>query len=132
MNSISQFKSHSPPQRKAEKRKIMSTPAVTPEAPAVSTASPERQTVRQSEHASIPSTDKHYRLTGEMAEPPAKEETPEPQVPPVKEGESATPNASETAAGSEPAKPAQKTAATSENRWAKITRENRELRERPI
>src|ERR1035438_8852338 len=85
----------------------MSTPAVTPEAPAVSTASPERQTVRQSEHASIPSTDKHYRMTGEMpeAKPAEKVATPEPQVPPVKEGESATPGASEIAAASEPAKP---------------------------
>ena len=106
----------------------MSTRAVTPETPAVSTESA-RPAVRQSEHATIPSTDKHYRLTGEMTEPLAKEETPEPQVPPVKEGESATPGASETAAASEPAKPTQKTAATSENRWAKITRENRELRE---
>jgi hypothetical protein len=110
----------------------MSTPAVTPEAPAVSTASV-RPAVRQSEHATIPSTDKHYRLTGEMPEAKLAEAEPKTettQVPPVKEGESATPGASETAAGSEPAKPAQKTAATSENRWAKITRENRELRER--
>src|ERR1035438_8661325 len=122
----------------------MSTPAVTKEAPAVST--PDREPTSRF----LP-TGKNYRLTGELPEKldvaatqlvddgehvPAvireerERERVEPQVPPVKEGESATPGASETAAGSEPAKPAQKTAATSENRWAKITRENRELRER--
>jgi hypothetical protein len=119
----------------------MSTPAVTKEASAVST--PDREPTSRF----LP-TGKNYRLTGELPEKldvaatqlvddgehvPAvirEEREKETQVPPVKEGESATPNASETAAGSEPAKPAQKTAATSENRWAKITRENRELRER--
>src|ERR1017187_5923293 len=119
----------------------MSTPAVTKEAPAVST--PDREPTSRF----LP-TGKNYRLTGELPEKldvaatqlvddgehvPAvirEEREKETQVPPVKEGESATPGASETAAGSEPAKPPQKTAATSENRWAKITRENRELRER--
>jgi hypothetical protein len=118
----------------------MSTPAVTKETPAVST--PEREAT-----SNFLPTGKNYRLTGELPEKldvaatqlvddgehvPAvirEEREKETQVPPVKEGESATPE-SEIAAGSEPAKPLQKTTATSENRWAKITRENRELRER--
>jgi hypothetical protein len=114
----------------------MPYPAVTEETPAVS----------ESQSNFLP-TDEKYRLMGEMpsASTPdprqireenrrksakIKEKPQEPEVPPVKEGESAAPGESETAAGSEPAKPQKKTPASSESRWQKITRENRELREK--
>ncbi len=81
-------------------------------------------------------TDKHYRMTGEMpaetVEAPATSENEEKDIKPL-ESEGSAPSESETAAASEtapPQEPRQKTAATSENRWAKVTRENRELRER--
>jgi hypothetical protein len=101
----------------------MSTPAVTVETPAVS----ERR--QASEHSTFLSNDKHYRLTGELPEEKPQDVKPEVEDQPVKEGDSAPP--SETAAGSEPAKPQERrTQQTSENRWQKLSRENRELRER--
>jgi hypothetical protein len=110
----------------------MSRPAVTEETPAVS-----------SEPNFLP-TDKNYRLTGEMpadtesasaafSEVAEKEDK---ETPPEKDAASAA--ASDTAAASEAAdtqreredQQHRKTAATSESRWAKISRENRELREK--
>lgn len=101
----------------------MRTSAVTQDAPAVS----ERPTF-------LP-TDRNYRMTGQLAdteEPPAVSR--EEEIKPSEPEASAPPEPSETAAASEAApqqeKPQQKTAQTSESRWAKITRENRELRDR--
>ena len=106
----------------------MSTTAVTQETPAVSTPA----VPQKSEHAEfLPSNDRHYRMTGEIAEPEKSaviEEAPAASAEPVQE---ATPKpGDDTAAASEAAPPQKKTAATSENRWQKITRENKELRER--
>ena len=127
----------------------MSTRAVTPDAPAVSISSSEDRT------SNFLPTDEKYRLTGEM---PSESEHDPRQVreqnrakaagkerPSAKEDDSATPGetktpseieaesaaaASDTAAASEAAKPQKKTAASGENRWQKISRENKELRER--
>jgi hypothetical protein len=109
----------------------MSTPAVTPGAPAAP------KPTHDDKRADFLPTDEHYRLTGEM---PAVKDDPAPSTepekkPPVKQEES-TPSESETAAAPEAAKTQEKektqqrTAAASESRWAKITRENRELREK--
>jgi hypothetical protein len=123
----------------------MITDAVTQAAPAVATPS-ESKVERNAEF--LP-TGKHYRMTGEMPAPEADteeasaastqdKEKKEKKTPPVNEDESATSN-SDTAAASEAATAAEeakeeekkgKTAATSENRWQKITRENKELRDR--
>lgn len=115
----------------------MSTSAVTTD------SAPEREPA-----SLLMPTDKKYRITGELPEElevagtqvadkeehatagvkeePAKE-TPESVE---TEGDSAPPK-SETAADSEPARQSQrKTQETSESRWAKLSRENRELRER--
>lgn len=100
----------------------MTTNAVTEETPAVSDSL---------ETGFLPQ-DEHYRLTGEMKSDEVTTETPS-------EKEPASAAASETAAASEPAssqketteeKPAGKTSATSESRWQKLSRENRELKER--
>jgi hypothetical protein len=119
----------------------MSTPAVTPAAPAAA-----RTSTTNSEF--LPS-DKSYRLTGEMPSSASREtkeeeeasaasvkENQEHENQSVNEGESAA-SKSETAAASEAATtqekkgPAQsKDEKTGESRWAKITRENREMRER--
>jgi hypothetical protein len=89
-------------------------------------------------------SDKNYRLTGQL--PDTEPEVAGTQVadkdehipaglkegeqpPPEKEDASAA-SESETAAASEAAPQQRKTPQSSENRWAKITRENRELRER--
>ena len=106
----------------------MSTHAVTPEASAASEP-----------NSSLLPTDKNYRLTGELPSeketPAVSEEKPEVHEPSEQEGASASPE-SETAAASEAAEtqerkgPARtKTAASSESRWAKLSRENRELQE---
>jgi hypothetical protein len=118
----------------------MSTTAVTPAAPAAARShTPER-------HADFLPSDKNYRLTGEMPSTEKEEEESSSterteaeerkNSSPVKEETSAA-STSETAAASEAATPQKeekpapaKTAAASESRWAKVTRENKELRER--
>jgi hypothetical protein len=106
------------------------TPAVTPTDSAPVLDTPESLT-EALETGFLPE-DPHYRLTGEFKEPgqPKKDEVP----PTEKAGDSATPEGDTAAAppAAEPQekdKPQQKTQATSESRWAKITRENKELRE---
>lgn len=101
----------------------MSTPAVTTDASAVSQDTPNSDFLPEGEH---------YLRTGEVEEPKPKPE----KVQPEKEDAPATSGDSETAAASEAADtqerkgPARsKTAATSESRWAKLSRENRELQE---
>jgi hypothetical protein len=130
----------------------MSKSAVTEAAPAVAdfNSSEDRS-------SNFLPTDEKYRLTGEMPseaehDPRAVREehrqervdkekqrstvkegdsvTPPEKVPSGKEGDSATPGDADTAAASAAAPPQKKTAATSESRWQKITRENRELRDR--
>lgn len=76
-------------------------------------------------------TDEHYRLTGELKDVP--KEDPKPSLEEASAAsESETAAASEAATDAEEVKgPAQtKTADTSESRWAKLSRENRELREK--
>jgi hypothetical protein len=116
----------------------MSTTAVTPAAPAAA-----RTSTSNSEF--LPA-DKNYRLTGELPLSSSKEEkeasaasakeNQEHEHESVNEDESAA-SKSETAAASEAAStqekkgPAQsKDDKTGESRWAKVTRENREMRER--
>jgi hypothetical protein len=115
----------------------MTTTAVTPAAPAAATP-------KVSEHSSFLPEDINYRKTGQL---PAvneeesaaskkvgdeKTEDEETDEKPSRAGASAA-SESDTAAASEAAqqqeKP-QKTAASSENRWQKLSRENRELREK--
>ena len=103
----------------------MATSAVTPGAPAAS----------KNENAEFLPTDRNYRLTGEMpadkdAEASAASEEIEKKTPSKAEASAAS--ESETAAASEaaPAQEKTRTAAASESRWAKITRENRELRDK--
>jgi hypothetical protein len=119
----------------------MSTTAVTPGAP----AAPSTRSNAAPTHSEFLPTDKNYRLTGELpVETPSEEEhAAAARVEPGSEHETETregePSSSdsETAAASEAATaqekkgPAQsKSKATSESRFAKITRENREMRER--
>jgi len=127
----------------------MPTPAVTEAAPAVA----DFQNSEDSTSNFLP-TDEKYRLTGEMPSEPERDPrqireenreqsarkekpsvkesdsaAPDEKAPSEKEGESATSGTAETAADSASAKP-QKTKTSSESRWQKITRENRELREK--
>lgn len=111
----------------------MSTRAVTADAPAASEPISEF----------LP-TDKNYRLTGELpaeteerSARSAEDEEQENEHHAPSNEEDPAPSNSDTAAASEAAPEQQekeakkpKTSATSESRWAKITRENRELRER--
>lgn len=114
----------------------MSTPAVTPDA----SAAPVSESPKQSEHSTFLPTDKHYRMTGERPEAalPTSEEEKLETTSAETEGASAASD-SDTAAASEAATtqdklekgPAEtKSSQTSETRWQKITRENRELREK--
>lgn len=111
----------------------MSTRAVTPDAPAASTFEPESHP-----HAEFLPTGKEYRMTGKLpdadtAEAPAassEENTPEKEEAPAA-SKSDTAAASEAATTQKETKEEkQKTSASSESRWAKVTRENKELRER--
>jgi hypothetical protein len=118
----------------------MFTSAVTSEAPAVSL---ERESDR---HAEFLPTDKHYRLTGEMPKEETKDDAAAVEQDDKEKQDQSQQNSSEkkddssaaAAAASEAAppqekdKPAaqQKTAKTSENRWQKLSRENKELRDR--
>lgn len=105
----------------------MSTPAVTQDAPAVSDRN----------YEFLP-TDRDYLLTGKL--PAETKETPAVSTevedkPADTEGASAALDseldaASEAAEPQEKKEPQLKTQQSSESRWAKITRENRELRER--
>ena len=116
----------------------MAGTAVTPEAPAVSAVEQSAAAPAVTRHADaefLPS-DKQYMLTGEM---PAEEK---PAVAPKKEKAAAAGQTEDgegegagddTAAASEAASTQDgktKTPATSESRWAKLSRENRELREK--
>lgn len=103
--------------------------AVTEEAPAASSA------------PNFLPTDEKYRLTGEMPadtdEAPAASstETGKQDEQHAETGGASAASESDTAAASEAAlsqreEPRQKTQASSESRWAKISRENRELREK--
>ena len=98
----------------------MSTQAVTPETPAVSTDTPNSSFLPES---------KEYRRTGELPDEAVSQEREEKQES-VQE-DSSTAAASEAAEQEQEKGPERsKTAATSESRWAKLSRENRELRER--
>jgi hypothetical protein len=100
----------------------MSTTAVTVETPAVSSP-------KDTPNSNFLETDAHYRLTGEKR---ASQEavTAEPKEKSAPEVEDSSTAAASEAATEQEKGPAQtKTVATSESRWAKITRENRELRE---
>lgn len=113
----------------------MKNSAVTDSAPAPERETP--QSMDETVETGFLPTDEHYRLTGQFK--PEKEDAPaappkEPQEkePADIEGAPAT-SESDIAAASEAAQAQErkgKTAATSESRWAKITRENRELREK--
>ncbi len=112
----------------------MSSPAVTPGAPAAS-----------EKHSQFLPGDKKYRMTGEMPESHQDEQdseqiaeteertaSSEKQEAPAasSEQDSSTAAASEAASTQERKGPAQtKTERSSESRWAKMSRENRELRE---
>jgi len=100
----------------------MNTLAVTEDAPAASSVE-----TFETEHSQVISPDRHYRQTGEMERPaPAKKEDTETPA----DTDAASAAASETAAASEAATPPQKkTPQSSESRWAKLARQNRELRE---
>jgi len=99
----------------------MSTPAVTPDAPAASSLE-----TFETEHSQVISPDKHYRQTGELEKPAPKKE----EKAPAADSAAASAAASEIAAASEAAsKPQKKTPQSSESRWAKLARQNRELRE---
>ena len=120
----------------------MSTPAVTKDAPAVS----------ELEHSSdLLPTDQNYRLTGEMPaegfKPGARQRSQEDHIPAgaKEEKETPAPSPKEVPATSEEEPEADiaaasaaadtqekkgKTPETSESRWAKLSRENRELREK--
>lgn len=110
----------------------MSTPAVTPDAPA---ASPSPQVEQASDHSVFLPQGEHYQKTGEIA-PEPKHRTSKSAV--TEEAPAASD--SETAAASEAAseqhqdesRPAArtKTPQSSENRFQKLSRENRELREK--
>ena len=105
---------------------MMSSTTVTQGAPV---ASEER-------HSNFLPADKNYRLTGELPADHQVLEEEKPEIQSEKSGASAAPNsetsaASEAAPQQEPKGPAQtKTAQASENRWQKISRENKELRDR--
>jgi hypothetical protein len=75
--------------------------------------------------------DPHYRLTGEFKKEEASAASEQEELPatPGDKGDDKTAAASETAHPQIEEKKG-KTAASSESRWAKITRENRELREK--
>jgi hypothetical protein len=103
----------------------MNTPAVTPDASAAT----------KMEHAletGFLPEDPHYRKTGQFADTEAAPAAATEEKPPAKEEAPAASDAEPAAASAaaEPQEKPGKTAATSESRWAKITRENRELRDR--
>lgn len=95
----------------------MSTTAVTPEAPAVSTDTPNSNFLPEGND---------YRLKGEM--PSKKDASAAPEVKETPSPAAASEAATEQEKEKGPA--TTKTEATSESRWAKITRENKELREK--
>lgn len=117
----------------------MSTRAVTEDAPAASTELETPESLAEALDSGFLPDDPNYRLIGTF-KPAEKKEAPaaSAETPEKKDkadiGDASAASAAETAAASAAAatqerKPG-KTAAASENRWQKVTRENRELRER--